>query len=318
MHPSERLSEILYERFKAGEITLDLKGHDRAPEGPCPYEQLWPGVRNPQREWAIKRILGSDATMPVAFSLLKKDKGLSEDEAVEALAYHIEDHWDVARHYDDTQALSLSRASCAECGERYEAFYDGKTVSLRGDPCSEPGGRKPWALEIDVPSGVLVFRNDLRPYFPDLDDDPLNTESCGMRGATWSYALENWYAKQGMFHVFVSNTSPAVLDMPDGTIEIGDFREFIWDREKETEVENPDPRWKHSRGSICTDLWWVSACDRDDFLRRGGTLSPESESDYPDEIVIELKKGPGRYRLTSYFSAAGLGEPDLYARIEKV
>ncbi len=192
---------------------------------------------------------------------------------------------------------------CGECGKRFEIKYDGKII-YTDSKCDVPGGLKPWALELEVPSGKLVFRNDMRDIFP--SDEAYSFDVNSTHGTK---ACEEHYAKLGMFHVFVGNTCPSIYVFPDGRVIVG----HLFDEDKRIPKKYSKVK---KAGFICTDLWWFSACDYDEFVKRSGG-GPDKVGWVPD-VIVELP-GPGRYKLTSYYSASN--DPDKlkeYAIIEKL
>lgn len=74
--------------------------------------------------------------------------------------------------------------------------------------------------------------------------------------------------------------------------------------------DKDSPRGTHV-ASICTDLWWYSIVDYDEFKRRG------CEGEYSDAQLVSTK--PGVYRFTHYNTySASYQKPHVYAKIEWV
>lgn len=176
--------------------------------------------------------------------------------------------------------------TCSECGEHFEIKFDGERL-FTNSKCPVPGGLKPWTLELEIPSGKLVFRNDMRDLFPTSKGFYVN-RTCGIK------ECEEHYASLGMFHVFVGNSCPSVYTFPDGRVIVG----RLFD-EDEPESKPKEYAQAEKVGFICTDLWWFSACDYDDFVRRNGK---EPNDEWPPDITVQLK--PGKYKLTSYYSTS--------------
>lgn len=192
-----------------------------------------------------------------------------------------------------------SRIDCPECGKYITIFYDGNRLYI-DEPCDNPGGIKPWDIEIDVPSGKLVFRNDMRDIFPTNQDFYVNhTSQIKM--------CEEHYASIGMFHVFVGNTCPKIYNFDDRVV-VGRYPEDAWNKGTKEYIDCPEKEF--NVGYICTDLWWFSACDYDDFMKR--TALDDMD------VVVELKQGPGRYRLTSCYAASKNEDLKEFAVITKV
>lgn len=168
--------------------------------------------------------------------------------------------------------------SCPYCDQRLILGYDGQRLLVVGDdPCPHPGGlQTEW--ELNVPSGKLVVANDLRTWFPTPEDYSVNA-LIGQHLTTLAYA------KVGMSHGFVSNTSPHVFQTGDKFI-IGSYSEERFNEETEEYEENPDPcPWGEEVASVCTDLWWYSIVDADEFKRRIAHYTPDQEFIWEDEQV---------------------------------
>lgn len=105
-----------------------------------------------------------------------------------------------------------------------------------------------------------------------------------------------------------------VFQSPEGKIVVG--RPYKYNEEIDDASILPEYESYIEEGSICTDLWWFSACDYDEFVKRSG--GPPSKVGCVDEIVVELKQGPGRYRMTSKFLCQDREKAIEYSVIEKI
>jgi len=135
-------------------------------------------------------------------------------------------------------------------------------------------------VAIDVPSGKLICGNDFREQYPvDPVDGKFNiNEKVGIKLTTEAYA------KVGMFHGFVGNSCPS-LYVKDNTINILNAG---WNKKTDKQKRVPKQFGKRV-GSICTDLWWYSVADYDDFIKRGGVVDKQWDT------IINVE--PGRYVL---------------------
>lgn len=138
-------------------------------------------------------------------------------------------------------------------------------------PCPHPKGYPAFEFDLSVPSGKMVVGNDFRNEFKVIGSYSCNSAK-GMEQITQQYA------KIGLAHCFVGNTCPGVFKVGKQDFRIG--------------------RGRGSIASICTDLWWFSICDYDEFVRRGGDPSKEN--------VIECK--PGTYHFKHVYHC-GRKEP---------
>lgn len=158
-------------------------------------------------------------------------------------------------------------------------------------------GREFFEAAIEVPSGKLAVGNDFRDLYPGCPDYDVN-EKVGIK------LTFEWYAKNGLLHGFVGNSCPSVFQDGD-SIHIASPK--IYD---ENDEELPKSEWGipgKEVASICTDLWWYSIADYDDFVSRGGRE--------PKDVI---KVTPGRYVIQHRIDASGWTlAPYIYATIQK-
>ncbi len=146
----------------------------------------------------------------------------------------------------------LSR--CSICGEDPDFCIDG--VSIYPETlCVYPKGIT-LSFELNVPSGVMVIANDLRPEFGILGSYDINTS---MGCVKQSLKM----AENGCAQAFVGNTCPGVYRVSKDNFVIANP---VYDEKRDKAVL---PKNWEEVASICTDLWWYSIVDGDEFLRRG-------------------------------------------------
>jgi hypothetical protein len=178
---------------------------------------------------------------------------------------------------------------CPFCAQRSRMGFNGQSVVLLDDACPYPDGiLTEW--ELNVPSGKIVVANDLRKWFPVDGSYDVNTV-IGCHLTTLAYA------KIGMAHGFVSNTSPGVYRTDSGFV-IGSYYED-WDEEDEDieNIENEVPcPWGESVASICTDLWWYSIADADELERRRQHYTPDESSEEMKWDVVDVRPGVYKFR----------------------
>lgn len=177
--------------------------------------------------------------------------------------------------------------TCSECGETVTLTVEGDALVAKS-ACVYAGGMPAYEVLLDVPSGTLVFANDLRDLTEVEDDADLNT-------AFGQKAFTEGHAADGLALVFVGNTCPSVFKK-GAEILVGD-----------------GGRRKRTFGSICTDLWWYSAMDKDLFLARceAAGLSPEAFD------VFEVEVPAGVYAVTDEMVRDRHARGVVYSRIRK-
>ena len=166
-----------------------------------------------------------------------------------------------------------STARCSYCNEYMSETTNGKTLRLTPQACPHPNGFAPLQWELNVPSGRLVVANDLRDWFPLSEgDDHIESVSStiGCRNTTEEYAAN------GLAHGFVGNSCPGVYRLAKGSYTIAQRA-----------------KGKKLMSSICTDLWWYSICDADEFALRAQRFGSLEDA---DATVIKVK--PGVYQFT--------------------
>jgi len=219
---------------------------------------------------------------PVAGSLILTSASPAELKALhQALktGTKLDRYVDVGRDFDIR--------TCAHCGaDNFRIEADGVSLRLSGDPCPWPDEIPANEWELNVPSGRIVVADDLRAQFPLTmgDDLPSVNTIIGCRAVSQSYAAV------GLAHGFVGNTCPGVFCLGEDKYEISSFYE---DEEEGSTSSKPKKAAVKKVASICTDLWWYSICDSDEWKRRtrkfGGTLKESGAK--------TMKVKPGVYRF---------------------
>lgn len=156
-------------------------------------------------------------------------------------------------------------------------------------------------IAIDIPSGKLVCGNDFRDYYR-KDRYDVNFDVNEVVGI--KQTIEE-YGRRGLFHGFVGNSCPG-LYLKGNRLNIVSL---AYDEETDEIIE--DRSLGDRVGSICTDLWWYSIADYDDFISRGGKTDKRWDS------VIDVE--PGRYVLNHNLDLSGRDchMQELFAFIER-
>jgi len=210
--------------------------------------------------------------------------------------------------------IRMSKMRCTHCHSPHTLASNGISIKVL-EPCPRPEGLLQAVIRLNVPSGKLVFANDLRSWFRTPADYDINSRlGCHLT------TLE--YGKIGMAHGFTGNTCPGIWRMPDGRILIanepaGDR----WDAEKKTYIPIPESEREtlggEAVGSICTDLWWYCAVDQDELQRRADYYNIPM----PDCDMDILDVEPGVYEVRYNHEARKADDCDtlaVYAEFERV
>lgn len=188
---------------------------------------------------------------------------------------------------------SLREYACPVCTQPLKLGFDGTGITVLNDPCPYPDGLvTEW--ELNVPSGKIVVANDLRDWFPSDEDHDVNS----MLG---THLTTLGYAEVGMSHGFVGNTCPDVYRDGEDRFVVGSYRDEIWDAEDREYRPNPEPcPWGKKVADVCTDLWWYSIVDYDEFLRRLAHYTPDEDLqeilDRWSMRVVDVRPGVYKFR----------------------
>ena len=249
---------------------------------------------------------------------LQKDVYLGKD------ALLASDAEDLVRAFDSGQTLDRwipilvqdyqrGLGSCSCCGKKDLRFEtNAKELRIVGEPCKFPKGLPHTEWEINVPSGKLVIANDLRELFPipSKEDFDVNT-SFGCRQTALAYA------ENGLGHAFIGNSSPGVYQCGDGTYKIANPpSDQDWNGKAWVKIK-PKPKFDGKRvASICTDLWWFSICDYNEFKLRCKRFNLKPEQ-FGIEIV-KVKSGVWRFRHDEGARNQETPGECVYTRFERV
>ena len=185
--------------------------------------------------------------------------------------------------------IPMGSHQCPYCCQRVrKTETNGKVIRFMGEPCPFPNGFELNEWEMNVPSGKIVVSNDLRRWFPlpkgESDIPSINT-TLGCRQTSQAYA------DTGMSHGFVGNTCPSVYKLEQDTFKIAnppgeeyyDKKAGEWLPREEQEFEGEE------LAGICTDLWWYSLCDFEEFERRRERFGGELDEHW--DKIIDVKPG---------------------------
>ncbi len=169
--------------------------------------------------------------------------------------------------------------SCPVCDEHLAMETNGQVMRPTTD-CKYPDGMI-TETELNVPSGKIVVKDDLRQWFDYVGDFNINST----KGTTLA-TIE--MAKIGCAHGFVGNSCPGIYRQADDVYIIANPGYKNGSYEDEDKI---DPEGEYVAG-ICTDLWWYSLVDYDEFKRRAGDITPEEAG----AEVFEVRLGVYHFR----------------------
>lgn len=184
--------------------------------------------------------------------------------------------------------------TCFDCGKEIELEFNGKEFRCK-NPCEYPDGLV-YEIELNVPSGKMVVANDLRNWWRVVGSYNVNNHmGCCL--------TTKRYAEAGMAHAFVGNTCPSVYRIRKDKFVIG----------VNNGRKNP-VKGARTVASVCTDLWWYSIVDYNDFVSR-----MKSEPGKYREDVVECK--PGVYRFKHVYHLQDRNDyenPQVFTEIDWV
>ena len=213
----------------------------------------------------------------------------------------------------DLSLSMMSLRTCPYCGaDDFDTETNGLVLRIAGKPCEFSKGLPPTEWELNVPSGKLAVANDLRELFPlpDGEDFDINT-SRGCRQTALAYAAN------GMSHAFVGNTCPGVYKCGEGLFKIANEpSDSEWNGKEYVPIDPPHPFEGERVAGICTDLWWYSICDHDEFTRRCKRFKQKAKDFRVETVTLK----PGVYRFRHDEEARSYDGPKecVYSRFEWV
>jgi len=302
-----KTKDIFTDAIKAGKIKVDYNGHHKSGSALVDFSDA--GLEVWDINYRVNEITGDflfwlDLDYPLDTDVLGiKPKAELSDLRIALRA---------GEEIDWIDLIFSSR--CSVCNEPLRFQTNGKIIRVTDPvaPCEYPDGLKEFTVEIDVPSGQLVFDNDLRSWFDVKEEYSINHTKGIMQTA-------EAYAEKGMIHLFVGNTCPGVFSSKDDgattdltSLKIGN--PIYYDEDD----EEKDLGWGKPVASICTDLWWFCAVDLDLLHERMEDSKETQETiDQTLRVIDMVDVIPGRYRATSYYQDTGDSEP-IYARIDLI
>lgn len=167
-------------------------------------------------------------------------------------------------------------------------------------------------MAIEMPSGQIVFDDDLRYAYPVPQEkgDPQYAN-----GPLWQKIITKAYAEVGLFHGYVGNSCPSIHNH-NGVLMVGNPS---YDGET---CDTRDDLPGKDMGSVCTDLWWYSIADAEDFKKRiRNSLASSKKQDAILRDINRAEVKPGRYVLRHYYPYFGKsrikhGEAEIYATLQ--
>ncbi len=274
------LGEMIASRLESGEMPLDLNGH-------------WENGRGLRNPYDV-----------IDLTMISCEEVPSED--LKPLRNAIR-HGESLGRFVSFASIRYS-GCCTNCSEKFMLETDG--VSVRAaSACPVPEGVFPLDVEVNVPSGKLVFANDLREWFPIFGNYNVNSN----HGIAQTIKK---HAEFGMLHAHVGNSCPSIFRANETEFSVShlpsqyDFKSE--ERQGEAEEETGDSNSTKEMdeflaqrtppgeqiGRISTDLWWWSGVDHSEFRRRFGGNDQEFKQllESLDAVVVDVP--PGVYRMT--------------------
>lgn len=188
----------------------------------------------------------------------------------------------------------------------FDLFHLAPVVPFKkayGDP--KTGKFPKSVVEIDIPTGELVFANSLFDYLKDFKKDEEYSPENSVNHRSGRDKNTQFHARVNQaFFVHVGNNSPRVWQNKKNPskLRVGRAREEV---EKGQWAYSSAKRSWVDRGYICTDLWTFHAVDR-------SRLPKKIEVDH---FIVKLP--PGRYRLVNHYEDEGY-DTGIFCEISQV
>lgn len=190
--------------------------------------------------------------------------------------------------------------------DAYQYTDLGKVIPFKkayGDPAT--GDFPKVVVEIDVPTGKLVFANSLFDYLKDFERDEKHATKNSVNSQRGRANNSYFQARENQaFYINLSNCSPQVWQKKNNPSVVRIGRVSDDPRNSEWSYQTIDRDW-NEHGWICTDLWAFHACDR----------SRLPESIEVNHFIIDVPAG--RYRLVNNYEHEGEAS-GIFCEIERV
>lgn len=184
---------------------------------------------------------------------------------------------------------------CPNCESSMSCIVDKDSIKIE-TPCPNPNGLPLLKTLLNVPSGYMVAGNDFRRGFRVIGDYNIN-KTIGIMSTI------KQYADVGLAHGFVGNTCPSINKINLSSFVLG--------------CDGDKKKMKgKSVGGICTDLWWYSIADKDEWERRFGKKINEVDDD-----VFLVKCKPGLYEFNYIYHLVDHEDyknPQVFVEINKI
>lgn len=200
---------------------------------------------------------------------------------------------------------------CYHCGEEIK-FEIGNDYIKEISKCTRIDK---YSFDIAVPSGKLIFCD-----WPDEGRDVLerleeqfNSSSFDINNKKGCFQMSEAYSKYNIASFFVGNSCPGILQKGN-TIYV----ESAFYEESDENAENPIYSNKEAtlKGNVCTDLWWVTAFDLEEYNKlTGRKLTPKECGAH---VTLDVEPGIYRFTYDSNASSWNCDSVQTYLKIEKI
>jgi len=173
---------------------------------------------------------------------------------------------------------------------------------------------KPLKFILEVPSGFIVADDWLSIL---SKHDGLNNTEFNINTTKGIIERMTHFNKNKVAHGFVGNSCPSLLwNNKENELHIGAELERIYEdypeAVEEEDFEFGDPINKELKmvGNICTDLWWYSIMDKDEFVNIGGDI---------DSVGNLIEVPAGTYEFEHFYGVSERGwDIECYAIARKI
>jgi hypothetical protein len=201
------------------------------------------------------------------------------------------------------------QACCPHCGQlEFTVECNGKDLRVGGEPCPYPKGFPHIDLELNIPSGKLVFGDDRRDFdelfpfpLPHAEDDFVSQQRHKVLQAE----------KKGLVSFRFGQVSPRLYQLDKDSFKLINWLENErWDGKAWVPVKTPKIEGEEVTGTE----YGFSACDGDVFKRFVKHLKPE---DLPETITLDVTPGVYQFRIfTNQLYASNPRKEIRYAEIK--
>lgn len=209
---------------------------------------------------------------------------------------------------DETNYLAILADMNTEFGwiKYYKDLHLAPAVPFSEKYADPKTGKLPQTIvEINVPTGVLVFADTLYEHVKDIPNKKEYTPEYNISTRLGRNNTSKFHATENVFYAHIGNNSPAIFQKKTDPSKLRVGNPVEDEPEKGQWTYKTAHRYWKNKGSICTGLWACMATDRSNLPKK---IKP---------IHVTVKVPPGKYQMINHYEDQG-HYTKIYLEINKI